>query len=58
MIVTIWDERHHADNFALQEATVACMSRIRAASDEIPITAGEYDVINSDPEDLIARHKR
>ncbi len=57
MIVTIWDERHHADAFALHDATVACMARIRAVSSEIPIAQGEYDVINSDPADLIARHR-
>lgn len=57
MIVTIWDERHHADAFALHEATVACMARIRAASQETPIIQGEYDVINSDPADLIASHR-
>ena len=56
MIVTIWDERHHADAFALKEATVACMSRIKAVSEEMPIAPGEYDVINSDPADLITRH--
>jgi len=57
MILTIWDERRHADAFALQAATVACMARIKAVSDEIPIAAGEYDVTGSDPEDLIASHR-
>ena len=57
MIVTIWEDKHHADVFALHEATVSCMARIKAVSDEIPIAAGEYDVINSDPADLITRHR-
>ena len=56
-IVVIWEDKHHADAFALEEATVAHMSHIKAVSDEVPIPPGEYDIISSDPPDLIARHR-
>lgn len=58
MIVTIWEDKHHADAFALREETAAHMSHIKMVSDELPIEAGEYDVLTTDPEDLVAAHRR
>ncbi len=57
MVVVMWQEKENADAFALLDATVACMARIKAVSEEIPITQGEYDLLSSDPADLLERHK-
>lgn len=56
MIITIWEDCDSADAFALNQETEAHMSHIKVATDQQPIAPGQFD-IDSDPADLIARHR-